>query len=87
MDYQLTFALLLYFNIFYFGLFAVFEFCLLMFKAYNLLGSKYNSTTLINELFILTFMTVVESVRLTFGQQHKKVLFINQQKLITHLIT
>ena len=73
MDYHLTFALLLYINIFYFGLFSSVEFFLLLFKAYNLLGSKYDSTTLINELFILTFMVVVESVRLTFGQQHKKV--------------
>ena len=32
MDYHLTFALLLYFNIFYFGLFSTVEFFLLLFK-------------------------------------------------------
>lgn len=35
MDYTITFALLLYINVFYFGLFAVVEFFLLFFKCYQ----------------------------------------------------
>ena len=35
MDYAITFALLLYINVFYFGLYAVVEFCLLVFKCYQ----------------------------------------------------
>lgn len=35
MNYAITFALLIYINIFYFGLFAVVEFALLVFKCYN----------------------------------------------------
>ena len=72
MDYPLTFALLLYFNVFYFGVFVSVEFFLLMFKAYNMVH-KYNSTVLINEIFILTFLVVIESIRLMLGQQHTKV--------------
>ncbi len=37
MDYAITFALLLYINVFYFGLYACVEFCLLVFKCYQVL--------------------------------------------------
>lgn len=68
MDYSLLFAILLYLNVFYFGLFASVEFFLLLFKAYNV--SLYTSSSLINELFALTFLVVVESVRLMWGNEH-----------------
>ena len=68
MDLKTFLALLLYFNVFYFGVFAVVEFSLLVLKAFNA-PSRYDSTTLINELLVLTFMTVVETVRLMMGQQ------------------
>ena len=39
--------------------------------------TRLSSTILINELFILTFMVVVESVRLVLGQKHELVRQLN----------
>lgn len=39
MDYAITFALLLYINVFYFGLYACVEFGLLVFKCYQVRNS------------------------------------------------
>merc|ERR1739846_167956 len=74
MDHSLTFALLLYVNIFYFGLYACVEFGFLIFKAYHMHDTgdtRFGASTLINELFILTFLVVIESVRLVLGQKHQ----------------
>jgi len=75
MDHTLTFAILLYFNIFYFGMYAAIEFFLLVFKYFNL--SQYDSGVLFNELCILTFLVAVEGTRLLIGQQssedHKRL--------------
>jgi len=74
MDHSLTFALLLYVNVFYFGLFACVEFGFLCFKTYHMYendDSRLSSKILINELFLLTFMVLVESVRLVLGQKHQ----------------
>ncbi len=73
MDFPLFFAVLLYLNVYYFGFFAVFEFLLLLFKATQMPDSKYEMSTAVNEVIILTFLVVVESVRLMLGQQHNKV--------------
>ena len=73
-DHSLTFALLLYVNVFYFGLYACAEFGFLCFKTYHMYengDTRLNATTLINEMFVLTFMVVVESVRLVLGQKHQ----------------
>jgi len=72
-DGSMTFALLLYVNIFYFAVFAGFELFLLIFKAYNMTDHPkhaYNATHLVNELAILAFMVVVESARLVLGNKH-----------------
>ena len=75
-DGSMTFALLLYVNIFYFAVFAGFELFLLIFKAYNMTDHPkhaYNATHLVNELAILAFMVVVESARLVLGNKHDLV--------------
>jgi len=74
MDHSLTFALLLYINVFYFGLYACVEFGFLCFKTYHMYESgdtRLTSTTLINEMLILTFLVLVESIRLVLGQKHQ----------------
>ena len=76
LDGSLTFALLLYINIFYFTLYAGVELFLLIFKAYNMSDHPrhaYNPSILIQELFILTFMVAVETIRLILGNQHELV--------------
>lgn len=75
MNYGITFALLLYINVFYFGIFACVEFCLLLFKAYQQMnaGQKFPVASLINEMLFLAFLVVVESIRLFLGQQHEPV--------------
>ena len=35
--------------------------------------TRFGASTLINELFILTFLVVIESVRLVLGQKHQLV--------------
>lgn len=75
MNYAITFALLLYINVFYFGLFACVEFALLVFKCYQATGPKYPLGTMINEMFILAFLVVVESIRLLLGQKHEPMDF------------
>ena len=73
MEYSLTFALLLYVNIFYFGLYASVEFALILFKAYSLPSSKFDSKSLLNEIIALVFMVVLETVRLILGHKHESV--------------
>ena len=73
MGHEMTFAVLLYVNIFYFGLYSVVEFCILLTKGYSLTDSRYNLAAFLNEVFILAFMVIVESLRLLLGQQHKPV--------------
>jgi len=73
MNYAITFALLLYINVFYFGVFAFAEFGLLVFKSYQLSGPKYPLGSIINEMFILAFLVVVESIRLLLGQRYEPV--------------
>jgi len=72
-DGSMTFALLLYVNIFYFALYAGVELFLLLFKAYNMTDHPkhgYSPTDLINELALLAFMVVVEAARLVLGNKH-----------------
>ena len=69
----MTFAVLLYINIFYFGLYSIVELCILLTKGYSLMDSRYTLAVFINELFILGFMVIIESLRLLLGQQHKPV--------------
>ena len=73
MDYPMTFAVLLYINVFYFGLYSVVEFLILMTKGYSITDSRYNLAAFLNEVFILAFMVVVESLRLFLGQKHAPV--------------
>ena len=35
--------------------------------------TRFGASTLINELFVLTFLVVIESVRLVMGQKHQLV--------------
>merc|ERR1739844_350344 len=86
MNYAITFALLIYINIFYFGLFAVVEFALLVFKCYNLSGPKYPLGTIINELFILAFLVVVESIRLLLGNKQEPQDFDSQMSAIFRIL-
>ncbi len=72
MDFSLTFALLLYFNLFYFGVYVCLEFCLLCLKAYSL-SYKYPTRTLVNEFFTLATIVALETYRLLLGQKHTKV--------------
>lgn len=85
MDYAITFALLLYINVFYFGLYAVVEFCLLVFKCYQS-GPKFPLGAMINEMFVLAFLVVIESVRLLLGQRHEPVDFDNQISAIFRIL-
>jgi len=74
MDHSLTFALLLYVNVFYFGLYACVEFGFLCFKTYHMYetgDTRLSSKILINEICVLTFLVLVESVRLVLGQKHQ----------------
>ena len=50
---------------------------LLFMSRYESGDTRLSSTILINELFILTFMVVVESVRLVLGQKHELVRQLN----------
>ena len=78
LDGSLTFALLLYINIFYFALYAGVEGFLVLFKAFSMGDHPkhpYSPSVLINELVILAFMVTVESVRLVLGSKHELVRF------------
>merc|ERR1739844_841281 len=86
MDYAITFALLMYINIFYFGLYAGVEFFLLVFKCYQLSGPKFPIGVMINEMFVLAFLVVVESVRLLLGQQHEPVDFDKKMSAIFRIL-
>lgn len=86
MDYAITFALLMYINLFYFALYGAVEFCLLLFKCYQLSGPKYPVATMINEMFILAFLVVVESVRLLLGQQSEPVDFDTKLSAIFRIL-
>ena len=76
LDGSLMFAILLYLNIFFFGLYALVELISLLFKAYRMTDHPkhaYSATDLINELALLAFMVVVESARLILGNKHDLV--------------
>ena len=75
MNRSMSFALLLYVNIFFFGLYSIVEFFILMTKGYSITDSRYNLAAFLNEVFILAFMVVVESLRLFLGQKHSPVKF------------
>nr|ACO11840.1 Transmembrane protein 80 [Lepeophtheirus salmonis] len=68
MDSGITFSILLYFNIFYFGLYAVVEFSLFLFK-YTLVPS-YTFSLLIYEVFLFASTVLIECIRLLLGQKH-----------------
>jgi hypothetical protein len=84
----MTFAVLLYVNVFYFGLYSMVEFCILLTKGYSLTDSRYTLAAFINELFILAFMVIVESLRLFLGQQYTPVrhISIKNKKLTLTLV-
>lgn len=82
MDYAIFFALLLYINVFYFGLYAFVEFFLLVFKIYKMSGPDFSIATIINEMFVLAFLVVVESGRLLIGQSHEPADFDRQLQRI-----
>jgi len=82
MDYAIFFALLLYINVFYFGLYAFVEFFLLVFKIYKMSGPDFSIATIINEMFVLAFLVVVESGRLLIGQSHEPADFDRQLQKI-----
>lgn len=86
MNHAITFALLLYINVFYFGVFACVEFALLVFKSYQLSGPKYPLGSIINEMFILAFLVVVESIRLLLGQRYEPVDFESQMSAIFRIL-
>eukprot|EP00095_Tigriopus_kingsejongensis_P010473 snap_masked-scaffold1269_size51662-processed-gene-0.3 protein:Tk10473 transcript:snap_masked-scaffold1269_size51662-processed-gene-0.3-mRNA-1 annotation:"transmembrane protein 80" len=71
MDYSLTFELLLYVNIFYFGLYSALEFGLIVYKGFKLPSYQFSSKNLINELILLTFLVIFETIRLILGQKHE----------------
>lgn len=80
MDYAITFALLLYINVFYFGLYATVEFFLLVFKCYKMSSSSVS--TIIWDMFLLAALVGVETFRLFIGQSHEPADFDRQlQKL------
>lgn len=82
MDYAITFALLLYINVFYFGLYATVEFFLLVFKIYKMSVENFSISTIINEMFVLAFLVVVESGRLLMGHSHEPADFDRQLQKI-----
>eukprot|EP00096_Caligus_rogercresseyi_P015502 TRINITY_DN7930_c0_g1_i1.p1 TRINITY_DN7930_c0_g1~~TRINITY_DN7930_c0_g1_i1.p1 ORF type:complete len:148 (+),score=22.41 TRINITY_DN7930_c0_g1_i1:180-623(+) len=71
MDSGTTFSVLLYLNIFYFGLYAAVEFTLLLFK-YSLVAT-YDLSLLVYELFLFSLAVLLESARLLIGQKHNNV--------------
>ena len=73
-DRQLTFEILLYLNIFYFGLYAGMEALFLVMKWVYVEGM--DNLTMLNEFFLLLALCGVESARLYLGQEdniHKKI--------------
>jgi len=76
MNFKTAFALLLYVNVFYFGVYSILELCLLLSKGLTANDARYNAATFINEVFLLAFMVVVECLRLMFGQQLQPVSII-----------
>jgi hypothetical protein len=56
MSNSMIFAVLLYINMFYFGLYSIVEFCILATKGYTINDSRYTLASFLNELFIFAFL-------------------------------
>ena len=83
-DRQLTFEILLYLNIFYFGLYAGMEAIFLLMKYYYV--ADMDNLTMLNEVFLLLALTGLESARLYLGQEeniHKKISVVFRILLLT----
>ena len=83
-DRQLTFEILLYLNIFYFGLYAGMEAIFLLMKYYYV--ADMDNLTMLNEGFLLLALTGLESARLYLGQEefiHKKISVVFRILLLT----
>lgn len=66
-SHMLTLEILLYLNIFYFGLYAGMELLFLVIKFYHVNG--LSTLTFVNETFGLLVVVIIESLRLFIGQQ------------------
>ena len=62
----------------FFTFIPVLLFSILLFR-YESGDTRLTSTTLINEMLILTFLVLVESIRLVLGQKHQLVSFMISQ--------
>ena len=83
-DRQLTFEILLYLNIFYFGLYAGMEAIFLLMKYYYV--ADMDNLTMLNEVFLLLALTGLESARLYLGQEefiHKKISVVFRILILT----
>merc|ERR1712233_125175 len=83
-DRQLTFEILLYLNIPYFGLYAGMEAIFLLMKYYYV--ADMDNLTMLNEVFLLLALTGLESARLYLGQEefiHKKISVVFRILLLT----
>lgn len=49
-------------------------------------GAKFPVASMINEMFILAFMVVVESIRLLLGQQHEPVDFDKKMSAVFRIL-
>ncbi|TRY75540.1 hypothetical protein TCAL_07123 [Tigriopus californicus] len=86
MNYSLTFELLLYVNVFYFGLYSCLEFALIVYKAFNLPAYQFSSKNLINDLILLTFLVIFETIRLILGQKHEATDFDKDLNAVFRLL-
>ena len=73
MEPRIIFAVLLLLNVYFFGFFACFELVVIFIKATSMPKEKYETTVVINEIFIFAFMVTVESTRLLMGKKHDQV--------------
>ena len=74
MDFGLTFAVLLYFNAFYFGFYAVLTAIISVLKA--TVGERaylYTGSVLWTETLVFLFMVATEAGRLYLAHSHEKV--------------
>lgn len=66
MNSSLTYEILLYLNSFYFGMFALCEFGMGIFKAVNL---PYPTGTMVSEFVLLVFLCCTEAIRIFLGRK------------------
>ena len=57
-----------------------------MILASQMSGAKFPVASMINEMFILAFMVVVESIRLLLGQQHEPVDFDKKMSAVFRIL-